>query len=402
MDHTEDEPLPPFVSWADQCVGLKLVDNRAQADAASTFPVEYTHQVFGASEKIYGYKDLKITLEYGSGSLLTNIDVAYGTKASKEETGVEADNVLRSLAEWVPEGFTTNRNLFLEQLDRAEARFRPPGEQVGGYSTETGDYQVFLCQHDTPGFAEYHARAQMFLIWYIEAASFIDLTDPNWRILHLYRYSEGPEGSKYSLVGFITKYLYYAFPEHIRPRISQMLVLPPYQRQGHGYQLLQAAYALGQSLDKVIDITVEDASSNFTSLADNRLRDVVDLTNCLQDSDIAQYPLNSTYPDAFTQLLRNKLRLPRIQARRLYEMLLLRQAIGKEPKAEGAFHTCLMRRLMQPYLREQRAEERSMATLAPNEREAYLAERVKEMQAVDEVFKQVRASYLQTIERVHN
>jgi len=25
----------------------------------------------------------------------------------------------------------------------------------------------------------------MFLLWYIEAASFIDLTDPNWRILHL-------------------------------------------------------------------------------------------------------------------------------------------------------------------------------------------------------------------------
>ena len=52
---------------------------------------------------------------------------------------------------------------------------------------------------------------------------------------------------------------------------------------------------------------------------------MVDLSNCLADADIAQVPLASAYPDAFPQLLRAQLRLPRVQARRLYEILLLRQ-----------------------------------------------------------------------------
>ena len=50
--------------------------------------------------------------------------------------------------------------------------------------------------------------------------------------------------------------------------------------------------------------------------------------------------------------------------------------------------------------REQQAEQRQMATCQPNEREAYLAARVKELQALDQVYDVVRASYVQTIERV--
>lgn len=38
----------------------------------------------------------------------------------------------------------------------------------------------------------------------------------------------------YSIVGYTTVYAFYAYPDKTRARISQMLVLPLYQRKGHG------------------------------------------------------------------------------------------------------------------------------------------------------------------------
>jgi histone acetyltransferase 1 len=93
-----------------------------------------------------------------------------------------------------------------------------------------------------------------------------------------------------------TVYRYYAYPLHTRPRISQVLILPPFQRLGIGAQLVQASpknmpvyqfrvfnrisilkaiYAHFTSISSVIDITVEDPSEDF-----QRLRDFVDSQNC--------------------------------------------------------------------------------------------------------------------------
>ena len=39
---------------------------------------------------------------------------------------------------------------------------------------------------------------------------------------------------QYSIVGYTTVYGFYAYPDKTRARVSQMLILPPYQRKGHG------------------------------------------------------------------------------------------------------------------------------------------------------------------------
>ena len=49
---------------------------------------------------------------------------------------------------------------------------------------------------------------------------------------------------------------------------SQMLVLPPYQRRGLGTHLLQAVYTYYRHNVRVLDITVEDPSENFTQCVD--------------------------------------------------------------------------------------------------------------------------------------
>jgi histone acetyltransferase 1 len=50
-------------------------------------------------------------------------------------------------------------------------------------------------------------------------------------------------------------YEYYAYPDNIRPRISQMLVLPPFQRIGLGAQLLDNIYRHYTRQPHVTDIT---------------------------------------------------------------------------------------------------------------------------------------------------
>jgi ribosomal protein S18 acetylase RimI-like enzyme len=56
-------------------------------------------------------------------------------------------------------------------------------------------------------------------------------------------------------VGLCTLYTFFAYPHHQRLRLSQLLVLPPYQKQGHGQALLQAVYRLA-SERQALDVTV--------------------------------------------------------------------------------------------------------------------------------------------------
>lgn len=46
------------------------------------------------------------------------------------------------------------------------------------------------------------------------------------------------EEKRYSSVGYVTWYKFFHYPDSIRPRISQFLILPPYRRQGHGSECL--------------------------------------------------------------------------------------------------------------------------------------------------------------------
>ena len=61
--------------------------------------------------------------------------------------------------------------------------------------------------------------------------------------------------ARYAFVGYTTVYEYYAYPQNKRPRISQILVLPPFQRMGIGAEMLQAVYKHYQCDNLVLDIT---------------------------------------------------------------------------------------------------------------------------------------------------
>ena len=42
-------------------------------------------------------------------------------------------------------------------------------------------FEIYTCEIEEHGFRSYHERLQTFLLWYVDAASFIDVDDDRWR-----------------------------------------------------------------------------------------------------------------------------------------------------------------------------------------------------------------------------
>ena len=66
----------------------------------------------------------------------------------------------------------------------------------------------------------------------------------------------------------MTVYNYYVYPDKTRPRVSQMLILTPFQGQGHGAQLLETVHRYYIASPSVLDITAEDPSKSYVKLRD--------------------------------------------------------------------------------------------------------------------------------------
>jgi len=79
------------------------------------------------------------------------------------------------------------------------------------------------------------------------------------------------DGQSWSLCAFATVYEFFQYPDQRRARLSQIVVLPPFQRQGLGASVLEATrtFAVNNNLK---DVTVEDPTAQLS-----RLRDVSDV-----------------------------------------------------------------------------------------------------------------------------
>eukprot|EP00118_Oscarella_pearsei_P019169 m.202096 g.202096 ORF g.202096 m.202096 type:complete len:147 (+) comp39604_c0_seq30:610-1050(+) len=111
----------------------------------------------------------------------------------------------------------------------------------------------------------------------------------------------------YSIAGYATVYHYYAYPDKIRPRISQFLVLPPFQRKSHGAHLLQTIYDNYAQDSNVRDITVEDQSEEFTCL-----RDFVDCRNCLRLKPFSGEALQAGFTSEMASEASSELKLAKV------------------------------------------------------------------------------------------
>lgn len=116
----------------------------------------------------------------------------------------------------------------------------------------------------------------------------------------------------FATVGYTTVYEYYAYPQHIRPRISQMLVLPPFQKLGIGTKFLETIYNFYQSQKSVVDITVEDPSEDF-----QRMRNFVDARLCIKLKSFQKDEIKKGFNKDMVKEARETLKVSRIQKKKL-------------------------------------------------------------------------------------
>lgn len=155
-------------------------------DGSQKFPPEMAHQIFGENENIFGYEDLAIDLYYTAGPLNIYLDINYGKKINEKDfDGIKADDILSSLVDSLPNGicYLTNKAEFVKSLEEAE-KFQPFGEKLHEFtSLDEGverHFEIYFVETTTPKFVNFFSRLETFVLWFVDAASYIDLDDPQW------------------------------------------------------------------------------------------------------------------------------------------------------------------------------------------------------------------------------
>ncbi|XP_045115060.1 histone acetyltransferase type B catalytic subunit-like isoform X1 [Portunus trituberculatus] len=396
--------LQYYVVDSNEALEFKLVrkpDDLENED--TTFKPDMSHQVFGDSEQIFGYSGLHIKLYYSAARLTTYLTHTYTDKVHPEKfEGIKPDEVIKPVAEKIPPGYITNLDDFLAALQK-DASFVPFGDLERRFTARTAEegkertFEVYRCSVSTPGFLPYHENFQTFILWYIDAASYIDVDDDKWRFFVTYEKYEVDGRQQYAFTGYTTVYEYYAYPANVRPRISQMLVLPPFQRMGLGAEMLNTIYSNYQSDSRVLDITVEDPSENFA-----RLRDFVDAKNCLTLDSFSKTKLTEGFCEAMVTEARKKLKLNKRQVRKIYEILRLHFTNRADEKAYRQYRLEVKNRLNVQYKKEDRDMEKLKKILKPEEFTATMSitSREQRLESLERQYSELEEHYLKVLERL--
>ncbi|KAH6918972.1 histone acetyltransferase type B catalytic subunit [Coprinopsis sp. MPI-PUGE-AT-0042] len=270
---------------SNDAVSLSLVrssedkQSLAEDETYENFHPSFTYPIYGEEETIYGYKDLAIDVKFASGSLAQYVSITYRQKLPASTV----DDPEATLKEFIPPDYLTDETTFQKRVAEDATSFNPLGERIYSYnrpspsakgkgkgiastqaldptSEDTVEYEVYHATFDTPGFREYHRRMQLFILLYIEGGSYINEDEEGWEFMVLV--------ATYHFAGYTSLYSFYHYPEKIRLRLSQFVILTPYQRGGHGSELYKSVYQCVVAQPHIAELSVEDPAEAFEDLRD--------------------------------------------------------------------------------------------------------------------------------------
>lgn len=314
----------------------------------------FTHQVFPGGV-VHGFSSAKAALYYTCGSLTSWLDVDLVPRDNVDvANGEPISAVYDTLWKLVLAGGVESRREFEVAASR-DASFAHPfkSDPLKTYGRGGRTFSVFKSQLNASAETfDYHKRMQFLMFMHIDGANFIDSTDTRWE---LFAVIEHVDGVPRYLAGYATVYPFSAirpgcslndgFAERIR--ISQVFVLPHYQRAGHGTALLSVIYEDATSR-KAIEVTVEDPSEGF-----RLLRDSTDLPRAY-DAGILK-PSESISHDASLvsiaiDRMRKELLVTKAQARRSLEVHELRLVDRRDESVYKKYRLWVKRRLHHDYV----------------------------------------------------
>lgn len=322
---TDDFKPETWTIPSNEALKISLVSS-AQ-DKAVQFPPSFTYPIYGDDETIFGFKNLVIHLVFDSVSFKPFINAKYDAKMDN------TDDILKKLESELPTDdiVIKDENIWRDVCEVEESSYSLPREslKVGEYTTS--DSNVFVIYkaklQEDPALSKLHRRMQIFSLLFIEAATYINEKEPYWEIYWLFN-----KKTKECL-GYVTTYKYWNYNGHesfdskayqrtYRKRISQFLILPPYQGKGHGSKLYKCIYNSWKGDSSVTEVTVEDPNESFDDL-----RDLNDLDMLFKDGFFATLMdtigIDNNIDSKWLQHKRKEYKLEKRQFERCVEMTLL-------------------------------------------------------------------------------
>jgi len=390
----ENQIVSKFLADSNQAVTFKLVRSVEDLDNdAINFAPGMSHQIFGPKENIFGYANLQVALYYGAASLTQYYNKSYDTVITKTEGGIDPDNIEEKLNEHFildHESAVKSRTGFEDKI-RNELNFAPFGRKLVEFKAKGGrTFELYQPTMGDAGFREWYLRAETFIKWFIDGATYIDTDDDQWDYYTLFeRFTNASNNqTQYALAGFSTVFRFYCYPERIRPRISQILIMPPFQKQGLGSTLLEHIYAQYQTKE-VLEITMEDPSPDC-----QRVRDFIDCCNCLKMACFGKdFVKKGFHPQMYTDV-RDKLKINKKQARRIYEILRLKQTPAFDEAEIKRYRLDIKNRLNAPHKSDNLRKKKIMVQMAEAQSED---ERKRQLQAE---YEETRDEYQKVIDRM--
>lgn len=273
---------------------------------------------------------LTTQLQFASGSLKQYLNVEYTDKLESEAT--PADDIEGTLYKFIPSDYTKSENAFQTTVEADAKTFKPLGEKIASYvppavngkgkGKANGAVPAPSDDDDAAVvFEVYHVRTRLVCADIRQhgrlpaSENTIDecrsLSCSSSRVEAIFRrtrrcgnsshcaYDTGRQSDirferrkidgvfTYHFAGYTSVYPFWCFPDLVRVRLSQFVILPTYQHYGHGCEsawrmilttarLYQALFSYVREREGVAELTVEDPAEAFEDLRDrNDLRFLV-------------------------------------------------------------------------------------------------------------------------------
>ncbi|KAI1304317.1 histone acetyltransferase type B catalytic subunit [Xylaria venustula] len=310
----EDE----WTANANEALTISLVRPLASSiEKVSSFNPKFTYSIFGEDEHIFGYKGLKIRLQYDARNLRPHLSIS-SSKKFNSVGEVEAVDVREVLKEYLPGVAFQTRSEYETAIRDVQDAWTPPGTLVKTIEKNGETYEIWRGSLADPAVKQLIRRIQIMVLFFIEGGSYVGLDndgkdDPDyslarWSVFLVYKKEEvpGTEKQEYLFQGFSTVYDFWMYQQLSQPsatrednapiqpkrndswelpqgdldlanlprraRISQFVILPPYQGKGVGSLLYDTIFELYMADTSTKEITVEDPNEDF-----DKLRDICDL-----------------------------------------------------------------------------------------------------------------------------
>ena len=305
------------VANANEAVEISLVQPAPSGlRSIASFNPKFTYSVFGNEETIFGYQDLKISLRFHASDMRPNLHVS-SSKKLKVVGDNEPVDIPAILKEFLPPVAFQKASEFENAVKQTPAaKYTPPGERIKEFYSGDGRYEIWKGTLSDPAVKQLVNRVQIMVPFFIEGGTFIGSDDAEsadrWTVFFLYRTRQSSGSAdryEHEFAGYSTVYRFLlplgaATPPRTvangestsetaelqlpasdsgepafslatlpcRSRISQFIILPPFQGKGNAGRLYSTIFDAYLAEPQTTEITVEDPNEAFDDL-----RDIADL-----------------------------------------------------------------------------------------------------------------------------